>query len=170
MNRIIFLDIDGVLNSAQFRAESTNGEGVVIVNGAFDATAHIDARRVARLNRLIGATNAEVVLSSSWRKLFGLERTQSSLMAKGFAHRIADCTVRLVGEARHVEIEQYLAALGTRPRFIIFDDDAEEIGVGFGLNFVHVPDGLEDEHVERAYRTLLGVEQVEPGATSGEGE
>jgi hypothetical protein len=83
MKRLIFLDIDGVLNSAQFRADNTNGEGVVIVNGTFDATSHIDPQRVARLNRLIETTNAEVVLSSSWRKLFGQERTQSSLKPKG---------------------------------------------------------------------------------------
>ncbi len=158
MERIIFLDIDGVLNSARFCADETNGEGITIVNGAFDATAHIDPQRVARLNRLIAATNAEVVLSSSWRKLFGLERTQSSLKAKGFAHQITDGTVRLVGEARHVEIGSYLAGLGTFPRFVILDDDAEDVGVGFGRNFIHVPDGLEDEHVERACRLLLGVD------------
>jgi hypothetical protein len=160
MKPLIFLDIDGVLNSAQFLADNTNGEGVVIVDGAFDATGHIDPLRVARLNRLIDATGAGVVLSSSWRKLFGLERTQSSLRAKGFAHQITDCTVRLVGEPRHVEIESYLAALSTRPRFVILDDD-EDAGVEFGPNFIHVPDGLEDEHVERARRILLEVGMAE---------
>ncbi len=166
MKRIIFLDIDGVLNSALFRAEHTNGEGVTIVNGAFDATAHIDPQRVARLNRLIEATDAEVVLSSSWRKLFGLERTQASLKAKGFVHLIADCTLRLVGEGRNVEIGSYLAALGTLPRFVILDDDAKEIGAGFGPNFIHVADGLEDEHVELAGRLLLGTDlsEAEPAA------
>lgn len=168
MERIIFLDIDGVLNSTQFRAENTNGEGVVVVNGAFDATAHIDPQRVARLNRVIDATNAQVVLSSSWRKLFGLERTQASLKAKGFAHQLADCTLRLPGEARSVEIETYLTAHGTPPAFVIFDDDAREVGTGFGLNFIHVTDGLEDEHVERACRILFGVGLAEPdGASSG---
>jgi hypothetical protein len=161
MKRLIFLDIDGVLNSVEFRADNTNGEGVVIVDGAFDATAHIDPLRVARLNRLIDATGAEVVLSSSWRRLFGLERTQSSLRAKGFAHQITDCTVRLVGEPRHVEIESYLAALGTSTRFVILDD-AEDAGVGFGQNFIHVLDGLEDEHIERACRILLEVDVAEP--------
>lgn len=160
MKRLIFLDIDGVLNSVQFRADNTNGEGVVIVDGVFDATAHIDPLRVARLNHLIDATDAEVVLSSSWRKLFGVERTQASLRAKGFAHQITDCTVRLVGEPRHVEIESYLAALGTRPRFVILDD-AEEAGVGFGQNFIHVLDGLEDEHTERACRFLLETDLTE---------
>jgi hypothetical protein len=160
MKRLIFLDIDGVLNSVQFLADNTNGEGVVIVDGVFDATAHIDPLRVARLNRLIEATGAEVVLSSSWRKLFGLERTQASLRAKGFVYQITDCTVRLVGEPRHVEIESYLAAIGTRSRFVIFDD-AEEAGVGFGLNFIHVQDGLEDEHTERACRILLELDTPE---------
>lgn len=170
MKRIIFLDIDGVLNSAQFLAGSTSGEGVVIVNGAFDATAHIDPQRVARLNRLIEATDAEVVLSSSWRKLFGLERTQSSLKARGFAHQITDVTARLAGEARRVEIESYLAALDTRPQFVILDDDAGEIGTGFGRNFVHVPDGLEDEHVERARRALLEIDQAQSRSSPQEAE
>lgn len=53
MSPLIFLDIDGVLNSAQFVAENTDGEGVIIVDGALDATAHVDPARVTRLDRLI---------------------------------------------------------------------------------------------------------------------
>lgn len=165
MKPMIFLDIDGVLNSAQFLAENTNGEGVIIVDGALDATAHIDPLRVARLNRLIDATGAEVVLSSSWRQLFGLEKTQASLQARGFAHDLAAGTVRLVGQPRHAEIEGHLAALAARPRFVILDD-AEDAGRGFERNFIHVPDGLEDEHVERACRILLEVDAPEGKVTA----
>ncbi len=153
MNPLIFLDIDGVLNSTRFIEESTDGEGVVIVNGEFDATAHIDPSRVVRLNALIAATGARVVLSSSWRQSFGLEKTQRSLRAKGFAHELADCTARFVGEDRHVEIRHYLAAFAEPPSFVILDD-AVEAGAGFGERFVHVADGLEDAHVAIAIELL----------------
>jgi hypothetical protein len=153
---LIFLDIDGVLNSTRFIAENTDGEGVLIVDGELDATAHIDPACVARLDRIIDVTSARVVLSSSWRQLFGLEKTQRSLKTKGFAHALADATARLPGEARHVEIRSYLASLRHEPAFVILDD-AEEAGAGFGHRFIHVRDGLEDEQVERALRVLREV-------------
>ncbi|MBK8257557.1 MAG: hypothetical protein IPK82_33425 [Polyangiaceae bacterium] len=159
MKRLIFLDIDGVLNSAQFIAENTNGEGVIIVDGAFDATSHIDPLRVERLNRLIAATHAEVVLSSSWRRLFGVEKTQFSLKAKGFAYEIADSTVRMPGHPRQAEIESYLSSFTVRPPFVILDD-ATEAGIGFGKNFIHIHDGLEEEHIEQARRILLNSETL----------
>lgn len=150
---LIFLDIDGVLNSALFLAESTDGEGVIIVDGEFDATAHIDPSCVTRLNALIEATGARVILSSSWRRSFGLEKTQRSLQTKGFAHQLADCTARFVGQERHVEIRHFLSMFTEPPSFVILDDDLEA-GVGFGESFVHVADGLEDHHVERAIAIL----------------
>jgi hypothetical protein len=153
MQPLLFLDIDGVLNCARFLAESTGGEGVIIVDGALDATAHIDPRRVARLDQLLDATGARVVLSSSWRLLFGIEKTQSSLRAKGFAHEIADATPRLPGEARHVEIACYLSSLRETPAFVILDD-AEEAAGTFGRRFIRVTDGLEDEHVALAAQIL----------------
>lgn len=150
MRPLIFLDIDGVLSSTRFIAENTGGEGVIIVDGELDATAHIDPACVARLDRLIYATSAIVVLSSSWRLLFGREKTQRSLKAKGFAHELADVTPRLHGEPRHREIAAYLSSYPARP-FVVLDDEEE---AGIDARFVHVRDGLEDEHVERALQVL----------------
>jgi hypothetical protein len=153
MEPLIFLDIDGVLNSARFLSERAGGEGVVIVDGQFDATHTIDPERVAFLNRLVEESGARVVLSSSWRCLFGLERTQRSLQAKGFAGRLADATVRLVGRPRHAEIRHYLAGFSRVPNFVVLDDD---LGAGDGLceHFVRVEDGLEPAHVEAALAVL----------------
>jgi hypothetical protein len=153
MRRLIFLDIDGVLNSAQFIATQTGGEGVVIVDGEFDATHHLDPLRVARLNRLVAATSAEVILSSSWRVLFGVEKTQRSLVARGFAHALADATVRLPGEPRHVEIQSYLSGI-SEPFAHVVLDDATEAAQGADPCFVLVDDGLEDHHVDTAIRFL----------------
>jgi hypothetical protein len=108
---------------------------------------------VTRLNALIAVTGSRVILSSSWRQSFGLEKTQRSLRTKGFAHELADCTARFVGQERHVEIRHYLSMFAEPPSFVILDD-ALEAGVGFGEHFVHVPDGLEDEHVEISVEIL----------------
>jgi hypothetical protein len=169
MDRLLFLDIDGVLNSVQYLAEATGGEGVVIVNGELDATAHIDPTRVVRLNRIVERSGARVILSSSWRRSFGLEKTQRSLRSKGFLHELADETVRLIGHERHVEIRHYLLTFEAVPNFVVLDD-ALEAGVGLGDHFIHVPDGLEDAHAERAVAILTGAASTIVIAPRGEEE
>ena len=154
MNRLIFLDIDGVLNSTEFIAKQAEGAEATVIDETFDATQHIDPSRVARLNRLIEGTGARVVLSSSWRLLFGLERTEHSLRQKGFAHELSAETPRIFGSDRHAEIKAYLATLEPPVSFVVLDDDAFA-GIDLEDHFVHIPDGLEDEHVERARRVLV---------------
>src|SRR5579885_3774360 len=59
MVRLVFLDIDGVLNSMQF---------ILKMQGLFDNPAHqIDPDAVKRLNRITDATGAFIVVSSTWR-------------------------------------------------------------------------------------------------------
>lgn len=58
--KILFLDVDGVLNSRDtIRKSTTNG------------VAMIDPYMVLLVNRIIEATGAKVVLSSSWRHAKG---------------------------------------------------------------------------------------------------
>src|SRR5262249_44446091 len=160
---------DGVLNSTQFLSEPAHGEGVVLVGGEFDATESIDPSCVELLNRLVSESGARVVLSSSWRCLFGLERTQRSLRGKGFAGVLSDATVRLIGSPRHAEIRYYLAGFPGVPNFVVLDD-APEAGSGMGKHFIHVPDGLEPWHVDAAIAVLRGpgFHPTEPTVDSGE--
>ena len=53
--KILFLDIDGVLNSARYDALRLPDQG------------NIDETRLPLLQRIIGETQAKIVLSSSWR-------------------------------------------------------------------------------------------------------
>lgn len=50
--KVIFLDIDGVLNDEEHTSES-----------------YLDSMMVGRLKRIIDETGAEIILSSSWRGL-----------------------------------------------------------------------------------------------------
>lgn len=66
MKPIIFLDIDGVLNSVSFRPLDPKG-----------LADWLDPRNVRVLNELIRSTGADLVISSSWR----LGRTEGELQA-----------------------------------------------------------------------------------------
>lgn len=64
--KIIFLDIDGVLNNANYYKTKD-------LNTHHNENSHFDPRNVTALNRIISSTNAKVVLSSAWRLIRGLE-------------------------------------------------------------------------------------------------
>lgn len=56
--KILFLDIDGVLNSYQFYENKSNQE---LVDNPFDTAC------VRHLKTIIDATDAKIVLTSTWR-------------------------------------------------------------------------------------------------------
>lgn len=108
-HRVIFLDIDGVLNSANF---IKNG-------GSFD---NVDPVAVARLRRAIEATKAVLVISSTWRLNKDWEnRLRSAFTVAGWGDP------PIIGRtpsrrSRGVEIAEWLQ---TNPveDFVIIDDD-----------------------------------------------
>lgn len=59
---IIFIDVDGVLNSRAY------------LNNHKDPEDEIDMRAVERLAKIYRQCNCKIVLSSSWRELCGDER------------------------------------------------------------------------------------------------
>jgi hypothetical protein len=56
--KIIFLDIDGVLNSFKYDLSRTEDDG------------NIDLTRLPLLKRIVDCTDARIVLTSSWRRLW----------------------------------------------------------------------------------------------------
>ena len=58
--KVIFLDVDGVLNSDEYidRAQKQEIQGI---------ERHIDVEKIKLLKKAIDETGAKVVLSSSWR-------------------------------------------------------------------------------------------------------
>lgn len=155
MKRIVFLDIDGVLNDTRFPHSAGKASGSrVIAPGEWKPEDHLDPARIARLDTLLVATRAEVVISSSWRNAYKRPKLVALLESRGFKGRVIGQTPWLPGHERHVEIKRWLSQqVPEVERFVILDDD-QDAGVGFGHRYVFVPDGLEDEHVERARRVL----------------
>jgi len=63
--KIIFLDIDGVLNNAKwYKTDEFKS-----ITNKDDDICHFDPKCVANLNKITSETNAKIVISSSWRML-----------------------------------------------------------------------------------------------------
>lgn len=87
--KLIFLDIDGVLNhQLWFNAQSITNR----FNVAEYHSSMLDPARVEILNYIIFKTNAKVVVSSSWRKTHTKEKLQSLLEGRGFKGEIIGTT------------------------------------------------------------------------------
>lgn len=149
---ILFLDIDGVLNSARFLRENP---------GAFDGrvlSQMLDPAAVARLEQLSLATDMDVVVSSSWRIVFPLTSIAEALVAHGFTGRIVGAT----GTGRNRKANRGLEILAwldsdqsAQDKFCILDDDSD-MGVMLPVLVKTTwEDGLLDEHVDRALALLI---------------
>jgi hypothetical protein len=79
--KIIFLDIDGVLNSD---TTECGAEGY-----------RLDAAAALRLNSIVQQTGARIVVTSDWRRYYGLPRCIEILCAHGLCAEIIDATPNL---------------------------------------------------------------------------
>jgi hypothetical protein len=109
--KIIFLDVDGVLNHPYTRETVENGRWPFIV----------DMKCMTQLKRIIEATDAEIVLSSSWRDA---DDYKSFLRGKfnlfGIDHWI-DQTIVRKDEDRSEEIRSWLRS-NPHGNFVVLDD------------------------------------------------
>lgn len=142
---IIFLDIDGVLNSLAFIKEPSFTGGLV----------GIDPKAVAHLNRLVEATEACIVISSTWRILDSLKSIRRDIRnAGGSAYiQIIDKTPT-GGPFRGNEIQRWLDAHPNITNFIILDDDSDMEHLTPYLIQTNWETGLQDKHVEAAIKML----------------
>ncbi len=78
MRKILFLDIDGVLNSKRYSDTRRPEEG------------NIDVSRMPLLKRIVDETSAEIVLSSSWRKHWSDDPLQCDEKGEGLNSLFAE--------------------------------------------------------------------------------
>lgn len=141
--RIIFLDVDGVLNSAAFAQRVFENEGIRIFNEDM-----LDKCAITYLKQIVEATGAEIVLSSSWRKIPRLKKKLSRQLSEYGLSIYSDTPY--VGKERGDDISQWFADHDdvVVESYVILDDDAD-------MN-IHLPHlvktsfeyGLEKKHVQ----------------------
>ena len=152
--KIIFLDIDGVLNGQEFM-ESIDFSDNTFPEQEFWST-QIDPDAVKILNELIQKSSAKVVISSSWRLGHSPEEMAEILETKGFVGEVIGETPVMRGFTRGEEIQTFVDNFGEDVSFVILDDDAEDI-TNLKHKLVHTSwecNGLRPGHVDMALKIL----------------
>ena len=123
MEKYIFLDIDGVLNTANYQTwRQLWGKEISDLHGHL-----FSPPAVRNLQRLLKWTNAKIVLSSSWR-MDGLEAIRQMWKERDMPGEIYDVTPYVNARAypvgtRGVEIQKWLDEKGGECyAFVIIDD------------------------------------------------
>lgn len=158
--KIIFLDIDGVLNSKEFFQNRQPTQGLN----------EIDEEKVKLLQQIVQATNAKIVLTSTWRIYDKADKVYQYLvdiLAK-YDLSIFDCTP-WINEDRPHEIAVWLSMWNALRDvhehifgFVSLDDDfTDKQYARYGMQhqlikttFYGEHGGLQPEHVQQAIDIL----------------
>ena len=159
--KVIFLDMDGVLNSHRYLYEGPVARGAMREDLESWADM-IDPEAVERLNTLVDRTGAKIVLSSSWRVPFmdRMDDFRRMLAGRGFRGEVIgrtptgrECGAGHTGQ-RGFEVAMWLRDHPEGDLFVCLDDSGHFAGMMSRLVQTPWSVGLQDEHVERA-TTLL---------------
>lgn len=156
--RILFLDFDGVLNSAKWFKESEH-EREGVTNIYRRAELMLDPLAVQRLNKIVRATDCRIVVSSTWRIPYDLESLSIFLERRGFqgTGTLIDRTPvnRMKGNVRGHEIQEWLDHYPSSVEtFCILDDDSDMAHLMDRLVKTTWDEGLQDEHVQQVIELL----------------
>lgn len=155
--RIVFLDVDGVLNStAWYKSRGGLIAAVMQTDCTMEehARTQLDPAAIERVNVLCERTGALVVVSSTWRgNMFRL--TLGLRPHRRF--EIIDKTPRLDTD-RGLEIQAWMDRHNVMAeQIVILDDDSDMLHLTPRLVKTEFDTGLTDEDVERAIALLMPV-------------
>jgi len=139
MDKIIFLDFDGVIVTRETRYKS----------GTSDC--------IGALVLLVAKTDAKVVVSSTWR-YEGILKCREYLESWGFYGEVIDMTRLLYTDCRGDEIKNWIHENHYKGKFVILDDDKDMGEYTNTPNFIHVDlmTGLTLENAIKAIEILNG--------------
>lgn len=151
---VVFLDIDGVLNSEQYMRSK---KGTVYAEGfqypGLEWWADgLDPEAMERLNRLVEQTGAEIVVSSTWRLGGDVGWLQQLLEIKGFRGQVVGVTPHYGDGPRSREITAWVNRFGPE-RYVVLDDDSDAEIPGKTVR-TSSRCGLTDEDVDKAVGIL----------------
>lgn len=159
--KVIFLDVDGVLNSEEFFVERTQDCRYDEYRKAGYSPhlarqmCSLDSIAIAKLNYLISQTGAKIVVSSCWR---ADDPELQELFAIVGIPAYIDITPYHETRHRGTEVQQWLNKHPEVENYVIIDDDNDMLDSQLN-NFVQTnayKRGLSDEDVELAIQILNG--------------
>ena len=145
MNKYIFLDIDGVLNTK--RSWNTNYS--------------LDLSKVRLLSKVVNNTNSKIVLTSTWKNGYDKEHPENSephirkLLSVFRDNNIilVGTTPDLKGRSRDKEIERYLY-FHPVDKYIILDDDESIFDSKKNLYLINYNIGLTEKDCKEIFKIL----------------
>ena len=153
MTKIIFLDFDGVLNTEHYQGLlQYQGKPWQDEYGAF-----FDPKAVKQLKRIIDATDADIVVESSWKYL-GLDAMKELWEVRNLPGTIIDITPSLLGKNKGVEIASWLSKYAKQDiRYVIIDDEYVILDSQLPHFILTNPyEGITEEQANRAISILNG--------------
>lgn len=163
--KIVFLDVDGVLNSMPYLEAARSGK--------MKNEGEICSIYLQRLKEIIEKTGANIVLSSTWRVMKECEDENGIKMYRYLENRLNEYGLRIYGQTgdadkrgRVYEILTWVKENAPDAIFVSLDDDfAQEDYERYGIGdcLVHTKYfggsmdecGLQDIHVQKAVNILL---------------
>lgn len=156
--KIIFLDIDGVLNSENWYKSNKSStlkiedEKQKFISDSFDPECW------KYVEKLISETGAKIVLSSSWR-LYDLESTVKEYTGTAFQpiiDNLIGVTPGFMSRCRGMEIKLYLRSLSEQPESYVILDDDRDMFESQRPYFVHINDetGITENDYKKALKIL----------------
>lgn len=137
--KLLFLDIDGVLTS-----DATKSRKELLYTFSESC--------VGALNRILTENNVQIILTSSWRTVFDVEKQNQIFRENGIIQLPGGQTNDFGYENRSLEIQDYLSKRKVE-NYVILDDMKIN---GFDEHFVLVnpSTGLTENDVEKVNRIL----------------
>jgi hypothetical protein len=159
--KVIFLDIDGVLNSEKYATEYWDRTGKPGYGGHFPKSVKPtlenvlwDAETVKRLREIVDATQSKIVISSTWRKGFDVPNFKEMFLLYDWDAPVISITPSLASRNRGEEIKQWIESNDVE-NYLILDDDSDMLPEQLE-NFVNTSFwvGLTDDDKEQAITIL----------------
>ena len=152
--KVIFLDIDGVLNSDAYMKKQLD-------NSSEGIKSEIDPATLILLKKAVDTTGAKIILSSSWRIIRKYNELEKFLMKFGIS--LSGKTPYIDGK-RGLEIKQYLSENENIEQYLILDDEIFEsfdeelvnhlILTKSDQNYHGFSKGLTEKHIKQIVETF----------------
>lgn len=154
--KIIFLDVDGVLNSTKWLIEQYELQKGTAQTFMYRSEKEFDPIAVKLMSNFVEDIGADVVISSSWRILHSLEEINAYLTQNGWTAKLPfDVTPRTSKGFRGDEINVWLLEhFDNITSYVIFDDDGD-FHPAQNLVRTNVEYGLQPEDIEKAKKYLM---------------
>jgi hypothetical protein len=111
--KVIFLDVDGVLNSNDYMDYTLKNN----IKGILE---DVDPQKIEMLKYALNITGAQIVVSSSWRNIRKFEDLKSLFLRYDIK---LDEKTPLIGNNRGLEIKEYLKEHNNIEQYLILDDE-----------------------------------------------